>query len=695
MNYNIRELFTTTFPKNDGNFEHREEQIVLAEKIAQTMEQGKVLVSEAGTGIGKSFAYILPALLQAQQGNQVVIATATIALQHQLIDKDIPRLQALLGTDVPVTILKGRSNYLCKRRYNILQTNDEGKLFSTEGLESLNKWVHTTSTGDREEMGYFSPKAKKLWSEVCTHEYSCGGRSCSAIGYNGCFYSTARNKARTAGIIIVNYSLLTYHLSNLVELGDQNTEATKGEGLLPSNVIYILDEAHNLKDIIRQNLTKSISKRDIENIYDALFGRKGNITLEQQSRGGFEPVMQQLIDNIKNKLQSINNSMDKIQTHTTDVQQAQDLFQFTNEIDYNKIFGDGNIAHMFSALAIDMQSIVDALQQMVAYFSDGSSLREIIEKYSRLLGQLVALALGLSEENKKETIVRSCIKLENKNEYVYAIAPLYVNSFLYQSLFSQSPAVICTSATLTTTGSFDYWANQCGVPQNYDQLLLPSPFPYKKNVLLAVPTDAPSPKEATRDSYQQYLSEMLPQCLEHTNGRALILCTSRTMVSYIYNALKAHETKATWNLLVQTKDSMVSDLSHKFRQDINSVLVATASFWEGFDAPGDTLKLVVITQLPFMPPNNLFFKQEENIIKSRDGNAFVSLSLPHAELRLRQGFGRLMRSQSDSGIVFVTDSRLYSTRYGSQLRAALPECTNCIAPTAQVLREIQAHSSLQ
>lgn len=639
---------------------------------------------------------------------------ATITLQHQLADKDIPYLQSLLETNIPVTVLKGKSNYLCRAQFDAFMKDEESTLFpefkkDSEGLEAkkiVKEWVAHTETGDKESLNALTPVSSSLWNKISTDEYSCGGARCKMQGDNCCFYREARKKATQLGIIITNYNLLSYHIKSL----------EYSSGLLPENAFFVLDEAHRLKDTIRDSLSEKISMSDIKKSFDSLFGKHGSLTQLERLRGAFEKSEQHHIDLIKTSHKNISSRMKKINNTFIEARKNIQYKQRASEINYEDFFNNDSLNAMlpkqetreeFRLLSIDFRILVGILNDAMEIF-DSSETHGILERCKKEFEQKCIVAENFSFDKKNNNQVRWCKFFENNTAAVfveYCISSLFVDEFLRDNFFNnfshKQSAVICTSATMTYDKKFDDWIQKNGVPNtsgNYSDStiatdIFDSPFPYKERVLLISPNDAPIPIMKNEAAYTAYLSAMLPKCLDISKGSALILCTSKKMVKTLSDNLKQAKTKKNaWNILTQEDSTTPSRLAQQFREDTHSVLIATASFWEGFDAPGDALRLLIITKLPFPHPSNLFVAEEMKYFDSTEseGNAFSRVMLPTAELKLRQGFGRLMRSQTDGGVVFITDPRFHFQNYGQQFQQSLP-CNCIVDSTDNLLREMQSH----
>ncbi len=694
---NMQDIFSQVLFKNDTSLYPREEQLHLSEKIVETIENGGSLIAEAGTGVGKSFAYLVPALLYAHQGHKIIIITATINLQHQLYDNDIPRLQALLDTDVPVTVLKGKQNYLCKdRALSLLQPNQE-ELFSIEGMQELRQWVQQTSTGDKEELVQQYNVSSLLWQDICTDSYSCGGAVCARKNHEGCFFSEARKKVFHAGIIITNYSMLAVHIRTLLQQDRKDTGSTEST-LLPEDAVYILDEAHKLPSIIREGLSEGISEQEYRQVHDVLIGKHG-VVAEIRKRQGelrqdqiqpislyekqFEIVLQQIV--------TLTNVVTEYMHRSSEAQRS----AISVSMNFDIILNDRSISDTAISLFGELSKHIDVLIQRVSQIKDAFpsevALENAIQSQCRWWEQQQVLCLQFSEHANNSSFIRWCELREEKKQVglSFFTTQLTVNNVLEQHFFNKIPVSICTSATLSTFKTFEFWKRQTGTEHVTNTVLLPSPFPYKERVLLSIPTDAPSVQD--HQQYVYYLQSQLTKLIQLADGKTLILCTSNAMVYQISTFLKTQFQNSAWNILAQDGSTSTTMLAKQFREDIHSVLIATNSFWEGFDAPGETLRLLVLTRIPFTSPSNLFFKEESRMLEQYGKNPFFSLSLPQAEMRLRQGFGRLMRHHNDGGVVFISDNRMLSKKYGNQLIDTLPECKTCFQNTDTILAEIKNH----
>ncbi len=705
----MRSLFTEYLRAQDSSFHLREEQIFLAEKINHTMGHGGNLLAEAGTGIGKSFSYLVPALLYANAGYKVIIVTATINLQHQLVDYDIPRMKQLLKLQVPVTVLKGKRNYLCKRRADLFFSQEQDLLFKTEGMKEIYDWTQNSSTGDKEELSKRLDIPQALWNDIATDEYTCGGSICAKRRLEGCFYLEQRRKAREVGVVITNYSILAYHLrmqsakssdskSSSAKSSDSKSSDSSDSSLLPEDAIYILDEAHRLPEIIRNGLVTTLSEQECKRVHDLFLGKKGFLTQERKQQGEFKDVALKAIDLYTTKfadvMEQFSSIQKTIQEWTLSESQKTKTKKKQEKINFNTLLRDqetGNrLLDDFFVLSTNIEMLRGFLRELQGSFKDKQNLSTQIGNVHQWWEQQQHIALGFSQDETSSKELRWCEYGEVTKSVQFATVQLQVDDVLEEHFFNRVPVSICTSATMTVFQKFEYWKKRAGLRTTSEELLLPSPFLYKERVLMAIPRDAPMPTEG-EEKYIEYLKSMLPKTIRATSGRCLVLCTSNSMVRALGEHLKKELENEESRVLMQDGRYSSTSLGRKFREDVQSVLVATSSFWEGFDAPGETMRMLVITRIPFTSPEDFFFKEEAAIIEKNGENLFRTLSLPLAELRLRQGFGRLMRSSEDGGVVLITDKRIIEKSYGTILRRALPKCKECFDTTKNVQEEILQH----
>lgn len=668
-------------------YETRPQQLDMALSVAETLSTGGILLAEAGTGVGKSLAYLMPAALWAQRsGRPVVISTHTIGLQDQLLHSDIPRLRAVLGRDVRAAVLKGRSNYLCLSQFERLR--ERGPRDQTEFvmLGRLLVWLYEGGNGDRADLPARGPQEMAVWRRLSADEgFGCNPATCGRMHRSGhCPYLSAYNAAEHAEIIIVNHALLaTPAVENTVSFDT-----------------VIIDEAHNLEDAITSGATQWIDMNAALTPVKQL----GNF-----KRGDLAEVYQ-LLQNIigADDLMRVEKFIDLLSGGLTEYQAAlKRTFDRLAELREELISRGGNDQFMGvrvvdGVLSRDefiptleagrevaefAQIIGQAIDQIIKRTQaatagrDDSSLRELLNSiYAQriALRDNSALLAGLLSEQHGNWVYWLS---GSDNQFPLAVnrAPLEVGATLESTLWRHR-AVVLTSATLRTGGdaeTFDHLRSRLHVPIA-QEITLGSPFNYKRNVLLYVPQDAPPP--ANKDGHQRSIDQAIIQLAVALNGRVLALFTSHAQVRQTTRNITARLGMAGIQVLSQSEGGGRQVLIDQFQLADKAVLLGTRMFWEGVDIPGDSLSAVVIAKLPFPVPN-------EPVIAARSevyADAFNEFSVPEAILLFRQGFGRLIRTASDRGVVAILDSRVLTARYGKAFIAALPEMDVVRGPLAQM-----------
>ena len=585
-------------------FEPRAGQAALAEAVSEALAGDEHLLAEAGTGTGKSLAYLVPALVS---GKRVVVATATKALQEQLLTKDVPAAAAALGREVRVAVLKGRQNYLCRKSLGAVDRL--GGLFRTaedaSDYERLSPWIETTETGDRAELS-FEPSAS-LWAEVSVGADRCAGRRCPYVG--SCYAEAARERAGRAELVIANHALYFADLA----LRARND----GAGILPDHDAVVFDEAHRLEEGAA-----------------SWFG--GRVSL---------PRLRQL---------------------------ERDVERYCREEDRRPPAG---------ALA----ELDRAGTELIAAFDPGSGRRRLtvadVEELEDLgltlgaaLGRLAAELQGTGEDADALARrglavagdVEACLALDDPDQVSWAEpgalawAPVDVSQILREALWDLGPTAVLVSATLEAR----FLRGRLGL-DDARELVLPSPFDFREQALLYVPARMPEPRA---DGYYASLADEVVALCNLSRGRALVLtCSYRALDELVDRA----RVRLAYPVLVQG-EAPRERLLERFRDDVDSVLFATATFWQGVDIQGESLSLLVVDKLPFSAPGDPLIEARCERIVRDGGDWFVDYALPSAVLQLRQGFGRLIRGHADEGVVAILDPRLRTRAYGRRFLEALP-----------------------
>jgi ATP-dependent DNA helicase DinG len=644
-NSKIKEIFTS-IPKSNPefNFEERLEQIKMSEEIQEAFKNHSFLAIEAGTGIGKSLAYLIPAIQYSLENDKlVVISTETIALQNQLIEKDIPFIKKIMDLpNLKAELAFGASNYLCKRRMGITVQNGNIDQDMIPKLKDFYAWENETKTGMKKEFKGFLTNS--FWSSVQRESELCLGRNCPNFSIS--YYFLEKEKWKNANILIVNHYLLATHYA-------------MGKTVLPQFNHLIIDEAHSFPDILGKTLKISLNFKDIEKIFQSFITKdKKKINLAGK-----------LPDNsLTNKL--ISNTL-----------KSQDEFLFF----YKKLQSDNPILYQTKriiapleiekTLFTNLENLINNITSLKNQYKEDSESIDEKELYIELdsaLKQCISFKSffeRLKQGPNSETVIWiDPIDQNKKDDFLTInIQPSSSENLLEESFYPEMETLVFTSATLSAGKlNFQYFLKQIN-HQNIQTLSFSSPFPYHKNCLIYLPKNVNDPV-SNEQQYLKDLSILIPNLIELTKGNTFILFTSNKLLRECYEMIKE---KTEYNCISQL--DLGADKSKEiFLNHENSVLFGVSTFWQGIDIKGDKLRSVIITKLPFQPPGEPVLESRIEWIKKKNGNPFLELQLPHSIITLKQGFGRLIRSNSDKGFVAILDPRLQSKSYGSEILNSLP-----------------------
>jgi len=670
-------------------YEIRESQLELMHLIVRGFNDDALVAAEAGTGVGKSFAYLLPSLSYAAANDErIVISTATITLQEQLYQKDIPLVTGALKKEIKTVLIKGRGNYLCRRRLD--DAIREPSLDDEERAQTENiaRWAETTGNGSRSDLSFMPPES--LWSRVCSEADTCMNMRCGER--ERCFVMLLRREASDARILVVNHHLLFADLAARRDGAGYDTAV-----VLPPYRRVIIDEAHTVEDAATSFFSREFSRLGIYRQLGRLYRRRG------ASRRGLFPRLlsllpmagEELADRIEEELERIRSAADSLDEAALELCGTDGVFRLTPQ-------RDGAIRGKLSPEFVSLRKHLNSLAAFVRDLLEGvpeeakeeSAVWEIRSVLRRLdtVGAVCSSFIEYQENPHDVMWIERRLGKAGGREppwAVFTVTPVDVAPSLKEALFEPSKTVICVSATLTTGKSFEYWKNRAGLNLIPDREILtgvfPSPFPYDSKVLLAAPQNAPLP---TEPGYGAFVDTAAAALAEISGGSALILFTSYSALKSAHEAALPSLQKLGIRVLKQGDDDRNRLLS-SFLEDKNSVLFATDSFWEGVDAPGDTLRLVILCRLPFKSPSDPVFQARCEAVESRGENSFMSLSLPEAVMKFKQGFGRLMRRSSDHGVVVVLDGRLLKKRYGENFLRSLPETKTCFGDFDSILKAVE------
>jgi len=586
-------------------------QAEMAHAVAEAIDNGGRLVVEAGTGTGKTLAYLLPAMAS---GRKIIVSTATRYLQSQLDDKDVPLAQTVLGRRMHVTVLKGRANYLCLHRLNL--TEASGDLYLGAKLRAVRDWAASTRTGDLGEFGDLGD-GDALWPRITSTTDNCLGQECPL--FDQCWVVNARREAQAADLVIVNHYLLFADLTL--------RESGFGE-VLPGADAIVLDEAHRLPDIAGRFFGQALSARQLKDLV-----RDGLVELD--SLGGDMPVL-------KARLQ--------------DVGAAEGAFSDA----LGAVAGNRSWHEIVTPALTEAHTQLDeALDALKTGLEPVVSRSDRVKALSRRCEELVACLNTVGRDDAERISW-----LEKRGQaWIWHSTPLDVAGPFARAIEGYPGAWIFTSATLAVKNELRYFCDRLGLV-DVEQKVLPSPFDYEHNAMLYAPRAMPMPNDPDFDD--AVISQTLA-LVSASGGGAFVLCTSYRAVARYGEALTA----AGLDVLTQGSAPRTTLLAD-FRADDNAVLVATSSFWEGVDVRGHALRLVIIDRLPFASPADPVLAARFTAMKDAGQNPFMDYQLPQAVITLKQGVGRLIRDASDRGLLAICDPRLFTARYGGAIRASLP-----------------------
>jgi len=640
----VRAFFSENGPLSKAkNFEFRPQQQEMAAAVARALEEERHLVVEAGTGVGKSLAYLAPAILLAiEQHKKAIVSTHTINLQEQLLYKDIPILKKILPVEFKAALMKGRQNYLCPRRLErALQQANE--LFSgpeQNELKRLAEWARTTRDGSLSDLSV--EPDPKVWIQVCSEAHICTQKTCGQD--QRCFYQQARKRLLAADVLVVNHTLL------FILLISPEIQQERESGFIFPNDFLILDEAHTVERVASRQIGMSISQYGLRSTIQRLYNartRRGLFTVTRDAEG--VRLAAELIDDAEKFFTAVESKCDFKKGREFRVREA-DLVRDT-------------ITGRLTTLHARIAEVVKR--------TDDEFLKTELQEYCRRIRDARAGIAAFLEQSAREHVY--WVERTGKTAQFLTLnaAPIDIAPVLRGMIFRDNCSCIMTSATLSVgRKDLGYFRQRIGA-EEAEPALLGGPFDFQKQMKMFIVKKMPDPRDA---QYEEALEHWVAHFVEKTDGRAFVLFTSYRGMQQVAGRMEQFFSQKKFNLLVQGGGAPRGKLLDQFKTMPRSVLFGTDSFWMGVDVPGEALSNVIITRLPFAVPDHPLIEAKLELIEERGGDPFTEYSLPEAILKLRQGVGRLIRTKSDRGIIVILDNRIVTRPYGRAFLQALPKC---------------------
>jgi DNA polymerase-3 subunit epsilon/ATP-dependent DNA helicase DinG len=669
-------------------FEQRPEQVGMIRAVTDALSYGSHLMVEAGTGVGKSFAYLVPSALFALQNNtRVIVSTNTINLQDQLVQRDLPNLSQALNLDFRFSLLKGRSNYLCPRRLENMRHFGPRNADEMRVLAKVMVWQLENQSGDRSELNLTGPTEREVWTRVSAEDDACTTETCIKRAGGSCPFHRAKSASQSAHVLVVNHALLL-------------SDVATGSKVLPEYSHLIIDEGHHLESATTNALSFKLSQFDMDRMMKEVGGTNAGVLgrLLGETNETLRPadfgLLQQRVSRATDKafrIEQMNREFFNVLAEFARLQregQPQSNYAWQSRVlpatrtlpfwDEVEMAWDATGETLRNLLA----ELGDIYKAAAELYADGhDNLEDVMGDISNVVRRLTEAEANITGMISKpiQGMVYWIEVQPNQNRLSLNAAPLSVASLVEKYLWHEKRSVVLTSATLTTHGEFQYIRNTLGADEA-DEMQLGSPYDYESAALLYIASDIPEPNQ---NGFQQILDRTIIATAKATGGRMLVLFTSYAALKKTSQAITGALARDEIYVYEQGDGASPNALLESFKATDRAVLLGTKSFWEGVDVPGDSLSVVFITKLPFDVPTDPLIAARSEIYE----DSFNQYYLPEAILKFRQGFGRLIRTASDRGVVAILDKRVLTKQYGRLFLESLPPCTARQGPAANLARE--------